>query len=231
MQTVGTYKQTTSAQTPWMSHIAGRFARRWDKLLLTSVLFWTNFSLLGGFIRDDLVYLAEPVARGEWWRLMTYPFVHLSWYHLALDAGAFFLLYDGLRVLSIPRKMLILLVCSALSLLFGIWLGDAQRLGLAGLSGIDHGLMAFAALEMIVADGRRKAGLLALILVAAKSVYELAAGGVLFEALHMGLCGTPVAACHAGGALGGILAFALLRAWRKQSAGNAASHGVGGVQG
>ena len=181
-----------------------------DQLLLLALLLGANITLLTGHMRDDLVYLDELVIQGEWWRLLTYPLVHLSWYHLALDAGAFFLLYRGLQIRSVSGKMLVLMVCSTTSLLFGIVCGDAQRLGLAGLSGIDHGLMAFTALEMIRSDRSSVWGLLALFLVVGKSGYELMAGGVVFNALHMGLCGIPVAACHAGGALGGLLAFLLL---------------------
>lgn len=42
---------------------------------------------------------------------------------------------------------------------------------------------------------------------AAKSVYETVNGEVLFSFLHMGLCGTPLAACHLGGAAGGAVLF------------------------
>ncbi len=191
--------------------VANLVLSHWDHLILMALLLFANRSLLAGEVRHDLIYLADPVAQGQWWRLLTYPLVHLSWYHLALDAGAFILLYRGLKVAAPSRRLLILVVCSTASLLIGIWFGEVRHLGLAGLSGIDHGLLAITALKMIQSSGQRNWGVAALLLVVGKSFYELLTGDVLFEALHGGLCGIPVGACHAGGVLGGFLAFWMLK--------------------
>jgi hypothetical protein len=93
--------------------------------------------------------------------------------------------------------------------MFGVGLGTASNQGLSGLSGIAHGLMAFSALEMVYLSRQRMWGWGSLIIVVSKSLYELASGQVFFDFMHMGLCGSPVAACHAGGVLGGILAFVM----------------------
>jgi rhomboid family GlyGly-CTERM serine protease len=173
-----------------------------------------NRTLLVGSVNDALVYHPFFVGAGEWWRLISYPLVHLSWYHLLLDVGAFYLLYTGMTEKRHWRKLLMIAACSAGSLFFGVWLGEAQNLGLAGLSGIDHGLMAFSALQMMQTAAHRELGLACFVLVIGKSVYELATGQVLFLALHTDLCGTPIAASHAGGVLAGLLVFWLFDAMK-----------------
>jgi len=81
--------------------------------------------------------------------------------------------------------------------------------GLCGLSGIGHGLMAFSGLEMMRDGSNRNTGVVIGMLVVVKSIYEAAAGTVLFAFFHRGMCGVPLAACHAGGVLGGIVSFFL----------------------
>jgi hypothetical protein len=51
----------------------------------------------------------------------------------------------------------------------------------------------------------RRAALVALAVVVGKSVVEIFTGDVLFSGFHLGSVGRPVAACHAGGTLGGLL--------------------------
>ena len=186
--------------------------RHWDLIALTFLLMIANRTLWVGSINDALVYHPFFVGAGEWWRLISYPLVHLSWYHLLLDVGAFYLLYTGMTEKRCWRKLLMIAACSAGSLFFGVWLGEAQNMGLAGLSGIDHGLMAFSALQMMRTAEQRNLGLVCFVLVIGKSVYELATGQVLFLALHTNLCGTPIAASHAGGVLAGLLIFWLRKA-------------------
>jgi hypothetical protein len=86
--------------------------------------------------------------------------------------------------------------------------------GLCGLSGIAHGLMAVTGLQMM--RNRKDFGIggLIFLLVVSKSIYELLIGDVLFSFMHMGLCGSPVASCHAGGVLGGTVTF-LIWEWIK----------------
>ncbi len=181
--------------------------KQWDLLFLMALLVFANRTLLWGAVNHALIYHPVPVLAGEWWRLLSYPWVHLSWYHLLLDAGAFYLLYTGLTEKRGAIRLTIIAACSASSLLFGVVLGAAQDIGLAGLSGIDHGLMAVISLEMIRTSRRRNLGLACFALVLAKCVYEIATGEAVFASLHIGLCGIPVVATHAGGLFGGVLAF------------------------
>jgi hypothetical protein len=85
---------------------------------------------------------------------------------------------------------------------------------LCGLSGIAHGLTAIWALEMIYSEHDRTfntVGICTLALLVCKSIFEAASGNVIFQSFHMGNVGLPVAVAHAGGVLGGVLAFAETR--------------------
>jgi hypothetical protein len=75
--------------------------------------------------------------------------------------------------------------------------------------------MAITGLEMIRNKELRIWGLASLAAVTIKSAYELWAGQVFLEFMHMGLCGNPVAASHAGGVIGGVTIFALIWYWDK----------------
>ncbi len=170
-----------------------------------------NLPLAWGEIRTGLLYFPDAVAQGQWWRVVTYPLVHLSWYHLLLDAGGFLLLFGCLDEKRWLPRALYIVGAGAGSLLRALALDPAiSRQGLSGLSGIAHGLMAVAALEMLRHKKQRMWGWISLATVVGKSAYELWTGHVVFEFIHMGLCGQPMAACHAGGVMGALTAFALI---------------------
>lgn len=180
----------------------------WHWLAILPILAAVNWSLWSGTVNDALVFSTQAFQSGDWWRLFTFPLVHLSWYHLLLDAGAFVFLYKGLKEHRLIIKLLYCLVCGGTSLLFGLWLAPVIVAGgMSGLSGIAHGLMAVAALELMQNQSHRTLGFVSYVAVVGKSIYETATGSVAFEFMHMGLCGTPVAACHAGGVVGGMLCF------------------------
>jgi rhomboid family GlyGly-CTERM serine protease len=184
-----------------------------DLWCFTGLVVLFNLHLLGIGSPAPLVFFPLETAEGQWWRLFTHPFAHLTFYHLALDAGAFFLLYAGLSETRIGRKLALVVIGGLSSLVAAlVWAPGFGRLGLCGLSGIAHGLMAVSGLEMIFEERHRLVGWLSFGTVAAKSVYEAVNGRVLFEFMHMGLCGTPLAACHLGGVAGAATLFFLFRA-------------------
>jgi rhomboid family GlyGly-CTERM serine protease len=182
------------------------------------VLALTNLPLLAGPVSETLLFVPSRVAAGEWWRVLTAPFVHVSAYHLTLDAGAFLLLYHGLREPSCAKRLCVAAACAAGSLLASLPV-LAPDGSLCGLSGVAHGLLAFSALEMLASGDRTvaRAGLAVLLAVLAKSAYEAATGHVAFASLHLGDVASPVAICHAGGVLGGLLAYLSLNAaWTRR---------------
>jgi rhomboid family GlyGly-CTERM serine protease len=173
-----------------------------------------NFPLLKGDVFHGAVFHPASVHAGEWWRVVTHPFVHLSWYHLLLDAGAFLLLYGGLDEPSRSKRMLYITGCGLGSLTLSAWTAPVLHTqGLCGLSGVAHGLMAVSALESIWSgSGNRKlylTGLVTLAIVVIKSIIEVMRGRMVFEFLHFGMMGVPVPECHLGGVLSGVVVFFL----------------------
>ncbi len=178
-----------------------------DVIGLFLIIVIANTHLILGNFSAKLIFLPDAFLSGDWWRLFTFPFVHTGWYHLFLDAGAFLFLYTDLPEKRAAGRFLCVGISSLFSLA-AVWLTSPEihLLGLNGLSGIGHGLMAFSTLQMALTPENRRIGAAAFGLLVAKSLYELLTGDVLF---HFGLCGTPMPASHAGGILGGIFLFTL----------------------
>jgi rhomboid family GlyGly-CTERM serine protease len=188
-----------------------RIAKHWPIWTWTVVLVAVNFPLLWGEVRSGMIFFPDAVRSGQWWRVATFALVHLSWYHLLLDAGGFLLLLSCLEEKSGTAKFFYILGAGCGTLLLSLAMDPAvSQQGLSGLSGIAHGLMAVSAVEMLRSRTQRSWGCVSLALVVLKSAYELWSGHVVLELLHMGMCGQPIAASHAGGVIGGLIAYALL---------------------
>jgi len=183
--------------------------------LLGAILVALNLPLFAGEFSSRFIYHPLPLAAGEWWRLFTHPFVHVSPYHLALDAAAFFLAYVELKHRKLSSRIALLASAAAGGLLAALAASPLVLThGLCGLSGIGHGLTAVVSLELLRrATDRISAWTAALCFVGvvAKSVVEAATGNVMFAFWHLGSLGTPIAACHAGGILGALGTWRLLR--------------------
>jgi len=168
---------------------------------------------------ESTALFPDKLFAGDWWRIFTHYFAHLSWYHLLIDSAAFLLLFFSINQ---KKRYLYLAACAAGSLIFPLLFSEIiYSNGLCGLSGIAHGLMIIAALEMIENKQTRIIGWIALYVVIIKTTIELTVspGALLF--LHFGNVGIPVAECHAGGIIGGGTIFLILkfRACRKRISG------------
>jgi rhomboid family GlyGly-CTERM serine protease len=187
---------------------------RWDALFFAAAVLLINLPLLTGNRPGAFVYHPGLVQAGEWWRLLTHPFAHLSWYHLSLDGVAFFLLYGQLQEPSWLKRVGYVVFAAGGAQLVSLWAAPLVRsIGLCGLSGVAHGLLAVSALEMMSSPDRmaRRVAWISLASVVIKSVFEAASGTVLFAFLHPGDIGTPIAVSHAGGVLGALLAWRVTR--------------------
>jgi len=194
---------------------------RVDILLLGLILGLCNLPLVFGGGTSDLSFQIAPVLAGEWWRLFTHPFAHVSWYHLLLDGAAFFGLYANLLPGQPARRVFCLVASAFGSLAFALCFSPLIRLhGLCGLSGVAHGLMAVSALELLTTRGTdrptRVLAMCSLLGVTGKCLMECTTGHALFGAMHFGLIGTPILQCHAGGVLGGVTAFLLSRSSKRE---------------
>ena len=201
-----------SAARPAFRHAPGVLRA----LLFTAVLIAINSHLITGGNGSALVFMPAAFMAGDWWTLLTHPFIHVSWYHLALDGITFYLLYFAFQSYRLPRLLTMLALCTLGSALLSLGVDPMiDTLGLCGLSGVSHGLMVVYALEIMRAhsDDRqlRMIGAITLAATVLKCMFELITGDVFFSFLHVGAIGSPVVACHAGGALGGLLFYTLSR--------------------
>ena len=188
---------------------------KWEILILSMFLLLANLNLLAGSSTEYLLYHSDAVAHGQWWRIFTFPFVHVNWYHLLLDGSAFLFLYHGLEEEVRSRRIFYVVSTIAGSLILPLLFSPIiSNAGLAGLSGCAHGLMAITGLEMIrrypKGDILKNTGYIIFAVVVIKSLVETATGEVVFSGLHLSDVGTPVVEAHSGGVLGGIGVYAFL---------------------
>ncbi|MCG8569934.1 MAG: rhombosortase, partial [Spirochaetes bacterium] len=179
-----------------------------DLFILVILVITINLPLLFGKIFYDFIYFPAAVQNNEFWRLFTHPFVHVSLYHFLLDASAFFLLYHNLEKKGIWQKIIILLGCGLGSLLaVRLFIPEVNQTGLCGLSGIAHGLMLITNLDLVKEKDSRSLGMILLAGLILKVIYEGISGKVFFHFIHFGMCGSPQAASHPGGVIGGALIY------------------------
>lgn len=187
----------------------GAASRSLELLGFVAALLAINAPLFMGGSTDKFAFLPAAVADGEWWRVITHLFAHVTWYHLLLDGAAFLLLYWRLDLGSSRRRLGACAATAFGSLTAAVIASPVvAEIGLRGLSGVAHGLMAITALTMIRESSEpssRRIGWCCLAAVVGKSLLEALTGNAALPLLHFGLMGTPIAVCHFGGVLGALL--------------------------
>lgn len=176
--------------------LAGALALLW--LLLAGGPQWTLA------LRYDRAALHE----GEWWRLLTAHWVHLSARHLWLDSGGLVLLWALYARELRPWHWLAVLGGATAMIDAGLWWAMPQLQWYVGLSGLLHG--AWAAGAAAVALRQPRWGWLMLAVLAFKLLLEQRSGASLLVAEFQ-----VVIAAHSFGALGGLGVFAALALTRK----------------
>ncbi|HTX25294.1 MAG TPA: rhombosortase [Steroidobacteraceae bacterium] len=159
----------------------------------------------GDAARHALRYQRDALATGQWWRLVTAHFVHLSLHHALLNTLALVLLWMLFARDYSPRAWLLIVAGAMAAIDFGLWVGDSTVLWYVGSSGALHGVLAAGTLAHL----RRHepdAWILALLLVG-KIAYEQSIGP-----LPLMPRGTVVVDAHLYGALGALLAARALTA-------------------
>lgn len=170
-------------------------------------------------IRDALIADAR-IFEGQWWRLVTAPFVHATWGHLVRDLALVAIAgiaYEGPLDVNKLGLFAAGIVVPPLAVLVA---GDAQWY--CGLSGLSHALLAAAlAYEFAHRRGFARAVVAALCAIAAtKPIYELVTGAPAFAmSLGDGVVQVPLA--HVAGVLVGIAAgYSIVATKRMNSSGS-----------
>ncbi|HUS35103.1 MAG TPA: rhombosortase [Verrucomicrobiae bacterium] len=126
-------------------------------------------------LQELLVYDREKILGGEFWRLSTGHFVHLSREHLVWDVAAFAMIGASIEGKEIRRFGLLCLIAPWLISICSLVL-EPQMNRYAGLSALAMAALVFFALRQ---NSRSVAGTV-LALAAAKITFELAAGASIF---------------------------------------------------
>lgn len=155
----------------------------------------------------------QLIGQGEWWRLLTGHLTHLGWPHLGLNLVGLLLVWllTG-RALRPPEWGFVLVVTALLNGL-ALLAFVPSLVWYVGLSGVLHGLL-LAGMLAGWRTGQRDAPLI-IALVVVKLAWEQVSGPLPGSAEAAG--GPVVVDAHLYGALGGMLAFLLVLAWRARS--------------
>jgi len=177
--------------------------RKTELFVFAAVLVLCNTHLFTNSFPENTSLFPGKLFAGEWWRIITHFFAHLSWYHLLIDASAFLILFFSIDE---KKRYFYVAACAVGSLIFPLVFSNViYSNGLCGLSGIAHGLMIIAALEMIRNKQTKTLGWLAFSIVIIKTTIELTVSPTALAFLHLGNVGIPIAECHAGGIIGGLI--------------------------
>ena len=193
--------------------------------LLRKHSFWTSLTIVvvilaafGDSGRELLRYQPDMFVQGEYWRIITAHFVHLSWMHTLFNiAGTaiFSLLFA--RQLSVLQWWLILVFCAPITSVL-IYYFNPDLNWYVGFSGIMHSiLIAGGILELRKAEGNdRRLALLVLGVLTAKLLQEQFWGGM--ETTTEGIIGGKVFVdAHFYGAISGIIPGAFFCFWKRKN--------------
>jgi len=161
---------------------------------------------LGQPITELLRFERDPLAAGQWWRLLTGHLVHLGWSHAFLNVLALCLVAWIFEKTCSIRCLAVVGLASAIAIDLGLWFLDPQIQWYVGLSGVLHGLLA-GAVTREMAQGRLGAGWIGAAVVA-KLAWEQFFGALPMTAQAAG--GPVIVQAHLYGALGGLVAASVL---------------------
>ena len=111
----------------------------WVTLLVLSSI------LLLSFIPENLHTLLElrhqPIEQGQWWRLYSCHFVHLSFNHTLLNFAGYSIIAFSFRNEISPTRELLLLFISCTAVGLGIYYFNTEMYSYVGLSGAIYGVL------------------------------------------------------------------------------------------
>jgi rhomboid family GlyGly-CTERM serine protease len=161
--------------------------------------------LFGEWGRAALRYERGAIAAGEWWRLITAHLVHLDASHALLNVLGFALMWSLFARDFRPLQWLAILAASVAAIGAGLWFNDPEVDWYVGASGVLHGVMAAGTLAHL-RRGDLDGWILAVFIIL-KLGYEQWSGALPFNE-----SGEPIVVnAHLYGALGGVVAAALMK--------------------
>ena len=175
---------------------------RWTFTVAALASIATALAFASPFVRDTLVADGR-IFEGQWWRLVTGPFVHATWGHLVRDLAL--VMIAGVAYEAPLANVKLRLFVGGLILPALAVLVARGADWYCGLSGLSHALLAAAlAYEFMRRRGVARAIVLGLCTIAAaKPIYELVTGAPAF-AMSLGDGVTQVPLAHVVGVVVGI---------------------------
>jgi len=161
------------------------------------------------FVNDTDVlhmrYDREAILAGEYWRLVSGQFLHMTWTHLALNLAGLFVIWALFKDILSPVMWWSLLAGSIAGVSTGLLVFQPSLEWYVGLSGALHGLFAGGAVCALCLHGKRGGVFLGVLV--GKLVYEQLSGPLPGTAE---LSGAPViTVAHLYGAVGGAVLLVL----------------------
>jgi len=164
-------------------------------------------ALAGDWGRELLRYDRMGIASGETWRLVSGHFVHLTFSHWVLNGAGLLLVWFLVGEFLRTRQWLLVTLVSIVCMDIGFWILQPQLQWYVGLSGLLHGYIA-AGIVAAYREHKTEMTVLA-VAVAGKLVYEQLLGPLPGSEFSSG--GAVITAAHLYGAIGGLIASAILR--------------------
>ncbi len=173
----------------------------WALLLMCALLLLP--CIAGEAARLGLRYDRAALEAGQWWRLLSGHWVHLSLRHAVLNALGLALMWALFARDYSPLQWLWIVLGAILAIDAGLWLWDSTLQWYVGSSGVLHGVMAAGTLAHL--KRREPDGWLLLAFLAGKLAYEHLVGPLPFS-------GTAdvVIDAHLFGVIGGVAVAACL---------------------
>lgn len=156
-----------------------------------------------------LRYSPVMIEHGQWWRVLSAQFIHLSWFHLGRDVLALAMIWFGFGTYLSERGWIVLFVWNALVICTGLYLFDPALQWYEGLSGVLYGYLVCAGLLQWATRPW-----LGAVVVSGTALFALS--GVIFGPLpgqDVGLGGPVIPMAHLLGVLGGFSFMAARRIW------------------
>ena len=188
------------------------YITRFFKTYYLALLVMLLCLILHAFETAPILRYAKPeLQNGEVWRLISAHFVHLTWAHLGMNMGALGLIWLMFAQRYSSLEWLFVIVFSSLYLSLYMYFFDAKIHYFVGFSGTIHGIMIAGCLREWKYD--RLIAVSAIVLTSAKLGWEQIYGALPGSAETAG--GPVLVDSHLYGAIGGVVAFALITLYSK----------------